>query len=252
MLSTSVKEFYDQQADGWNKSRQQSWAGLESILTNKLGIAELESVKTSTSLLELGCGNGRLISKHLELLPALTNYIGIDISAGLLGMAATSISKAINATGRDDQLSTKLLQADLTSKDWTEQLLAKSFDLVIMIATLHHIPAQTTPQLFAQISSLLKPGGLFIFSCWQFLPELKHLVLEGPALESYLETNQLKLADGDYILSWQKSSSYRYAHLYSQEGILALLPTTKLSLTHSFSADGRSGKLNEYYILQRQ
>ncbi len=248
MLSTSVKDFYDQQTVDWNKSRQQSWAGLESILTNKIGLPELENIKTATSLLELGCGNGRLLSNHLEMLPALTDYTGVDISSGLLGIAAGSISKVINATGRDGQISTKLLQADLTSRDWAEHLPNKNLDLIIMIATLHHIPAQTTPQLFAQISSLIKPGGLFIMSSWQFLPELEHLVLKGPALQQYLETSQLKLADADYILSWQKSSNYRYAHLYSEVDILPLLAPSRLSLLHKFSADGRSGKLNDSYI----
>ncbi len=252
MLSTSVKDFYDQQADDWNKSRQQSWAGLESILSNKLGIAELERIETATSLLELGCGNGRLLSKHLGLLPALTDYTGVDISSGLLGIAEKSTSSAVKTAGREGKLTAKLLQADLTFKDWAEQLSAKSFDLVIMIATLHHIPAKIAPQLFAQISGLLKPGGLFIFSCWQFLPELQHLVLKDPELHQYLDSKQLNLAGDDYILSWQKSTSYRYAHLYSEVDILPLLTPSRLSLLHKFSADGRSGKLNDYYILQRQ
>ncbi|HCW31121.1 TPA: hypothetical protein DGD59_00140, partial [Candidatus Collierbacteria bacterium] len=70
-IITSVKNIYDNIGKEFSSSRQYIWPDLKPYLKN---------VKSGSSVLDVGCGNGRLLLG----LPEKTKYTGLDISKELL------------------------------------------------------------------------------------------------------------------------------------------------------------------------
>ena len=58
---------------------------------------------------------------------------------------------------------------------------------------------------------------------------------------------------GDYLLGWQESECFRYCHSFEEDEIDTLVKSLGSSALECdrFSADGASGTLNRYVVLQR-
>ena len=59
--------------------------------------------------------------------------------------------------------------------------------------------------------------------------------------------------EGDYLLGWRNTpGAYRYCHSFSDEEIdfLAASVADRAECSARFRADGRTGSLNEYLVLQ--
>lgn len=131
-------------------------------------------------------------------------------------------------------------------------------DLTVSFGFMHHIPLPAWRVAF--IDALLdatKPGGLVCLSLWRFLSN------EGMAERANATTAQgiaelgldkLQFNEGDRLLGWKNEpGAYRYCHSFSDAEITALAESTseKATLKARFQADGRTGNLNEYLVLQR-
>lgn len=106
-------------------------------------------VKDKDKVLDLGCGNGRIIkgiNKQID-------YTGVDFSEGLVKIAEKEHSRA------------QFIVGDITcSKLWKK---LKKYDVVFCIAVLHHI-GDRKKQLFIlrQVKAALKPNGRVVLSVW--------------------------------------------------------------------------------------
>jgi len=136
----SVKKTYDLIGKEFSASRQYIWPDLKPFL---------DKVKSNSSVLDIGCGNGRLLLG----LPENTKYTGMDISRELLTEAKKAYPK-IN-----------FIEADITKESTWKNL--PLFDSVFCIAVLHHLPTQKD-QLFVlkQIKNHLKPKGKVLITAW--------------------------------------------------------------------------------------
>jgi cyclopropane fatty-acyl-phospholipid synthase-like methyltransferase len=96
-------------------------------------------------VLELGCGGGepctRMLAERFEV-------TGVDISAEQLGRARARIPGA------------RFVQADLT----TRELDRESYEAVVAIYVLNHVPRELLPGLLDRVAGSLVPGGLFLAS----------------------------------------------------------------------------------------
>jgi SAM-dependent methyltransferase len=101
------------------------------------------------NVLEIGCFNGTRNS--LWLARRCAYYIGLDLSPSAL--------KVLQSKLADEGLETK---AELRAGDLLEFTTAKRFDLVYAQGVLHHF--QHPEVLFPLIHSLMKPGGVLVFS----------------------------------------------------------------------------------------
>jgi SAM-dependent methyltransferase len=91
--------------------------------------------------LDVGCGRGALVRK---LAAYCGEVVGIDTDPGCIAQAMASVDLEQNTT---------FINADVL----THPLERNSFDFVVAVATLHHLPLRGGLQRF---SDLLRPGGV--------------------------------------------------------------------------------------------
>lgn len=109
----------------------------------------MDKVKPGSSVLDAGCGNGRLLMG----LPKDLKYTGLDISKALLSEAEKAYPNH------------KFIETDITKEQIWKHL--PQFDYIFCIAVLHHIPSEES-QLFLlnQIKKHLKPKGKVLVTAW--------------------------------------------------------------------------------------
>ncbi len=120
-------------------------------LLHRIVDTTLGSVNT---LLDLGCGDGALAESVLAR-HAGAKAVLVDFSGPMLVRA----KERFDGSGMD----VTLVAADLSEPSWTEALpVAQDYDLVISGFAIHHLEDSGKRELFQEIFSLLRPGGLFL------------------------------------------------------------------------------------------
>jgi tRNA (uracil-5-)-methyltransferase TRM9 len=202
-------------------------------------------------LLDLGCGNARFANFINSQLPAQQvqniEYLGVDFSVNFLEQSQSENSHNFAKY--------ELKQLDILKE--LDQLRGSKSDLVVMFGLIHHIPSlQIRKQFFKQVTELLNPNGLLIFTTWQYLdtPRLIKRVVDpetetGQYVYQRLGIKKTDLEVGDNILDWvKKVFSFRYSHYFSEAEISGYIADNNLELVHSFVCDGRDSKRNRYYV----
>jgi len=168
----------------------------------------LSGLKDGDSLLDVGCGNGRLIE---NLGNKNISYLGVDNSEELIKLAK------INYPEQNFKVLDILKLETLTQK----------FDLVISVAVLHHLPSQELRlEALKNLKSVTTPGGQIIFSVWKLWSNKKY--------QKYLWQNiwqkltfKSNLDFGDLLFPWKNNRgeavSERYYHAFTKRGLKRLL-----------------------------
>jgi len=161
------KEIYNQIAKDFSGTRKKSWQGFENFS---------QYVKAGDRVLDLGCGNGRMAdifqNKKVE-------YLGIDNSEELIKIARERFrdkSWIRFEVGDVIKLSSRGAEGDVgIPSDIEGDGIATvtsfprndNFNLVLMIAVLHHIPTKELRlKILQDAFTLLKPGGRLVISNW--------------------------------------------------------------------------------------
>jgi tRNA (uracil-5-)-methyltransferase TRM9 len=228
------KQFYQTFGGEFASTRQRLQPGVRRVL---------ERLNGGESILDLGCGNGELV-RELMRRGHRGPYIGVDFSPSLLEVARH---------GWEDAPAT-FLRADLNSADWDKKItasLSPPFDLVSAFATLHHIPnAENRLSILNKIHDLLRPGGQFIHSEWQFLNSDKL----SKRIQDWAEAG-LQAADvdpGDYLLDWRGGGrGLRYVHHFNETELEALANAAGFRVRNAFLSDGENGRLGLYQVWER-
>lgn len=135
------KTVYDAIADQFHSTRGYLWGDLEPLAAY---------AKSGDTILDLGCGNGRLI-QLFEKHDLDVTYIGQDQSEALISHAKDRFSAGQFLIG-------SMTQIDLPDK---------TVDAVYAIASFHHLPDDETRNACLQeIARVLKPGGMLVMSNW--------------------------------------------------------------------------------------
>ncbi len=199
------KEVYDRIAKDFSISRAASWPEFEYFKGY---------LQDGQEILDLGCGNGRL----LDLLKDYKiNYLGLDNSEKLINEAKS------RWPNQNFQVADVL---DLS-------FLNKKFDLVFLVATLHHIPsARLRAKVLREAYSVLKPGGKLLMTNWNlWQPKYLKYIIKYTLLkltEPYEEVNGIKMKDFDFqdvFIPWQKKY-LRYIHAFTELNIARLMKKT--------------------------
>ncbi|HCQ31595.1 TPA: hypothetical protein DIU27_04410 [Candidatus Collierbacteria bacterium] len=136
----SIRDTYNQIGANFSASRGYIWPDLRPFLAE---------VKENASVLDVGCGNGRLLLG----LPKKVTYTGIDFSTVLLEKAVEIHPNA------------HFIETDITKPDvWKDLPL---FDYIFCIAVIHHLNNRHD-QLFVlkEIKKHLNPGGKCLITAW--------------------------------------------------------------------------------------
>jgi cyclopropane fatty-acyl-phospholipid synthase-like methyltransferase len=105
----------------------------------------LARLPAGSTVLDLGCGNGipalREIAKEHKA-------VGVDVSARQADLARAHVPDA------------KVIHGDVQQLNFAPH----SFDAVVALYLLDHVPREEHASVFARVRSWLRPSGLFLFS----------------------------------------------------------------------------------------
>ncbi|MBL7156324.1 MAG: class I SAM-dependent methyltransferase [Candidatus Pacebacteria bacterium] len=219
-LLNKTQSDYNRIAEHFSKTRTSIWKELEYFL---------QFVSGGESVLDLGCGNGRLLNlfKDKNII-----YVGIDNSEKLIKIAEKN-QKATTAPpnhpfkGKD--YITKIKNQNEKSKFKKTKFIIGNgldlpfenncFDKIFSIAVLHHIPSpKFRLEFLKQAKRVLKPNGLLILTVWNLYHKkylkyhLKYFFLK--------LTGKSKLDFKDIFYPWKNQKSevltQRYIHCFTK------------------------------------
>ncbi len=193
-LVTKTRDDYNRISGHFSSTRQFVWPDIAEILDSL-------KIQKGMKILDMGCGNGRFAKFFID---KGADYYGHDISEKLIKIAKTNNPKGYYSCG-------DLLKTPFKTHE---------FDLVISVATLHHIPSnKLRSQAIIEMRRVLKPGGTIIISVWYFWSQLKYLKFilreEGRRIIGIS-----KLDFGDFMMPWrdekQVTQVERYMHSWKR------------------------------------
>jgi len=221
-----VKRNYDKIAVDFDTTRKKYlWPEL---------IKLTEPIKDGDKILDVGCGNGRLIE---ALKNKKINYLGVDNSEKLIEAAQINYKLTIN--------NYEFKVADILELD---KIPDKDFDYVFCIAVFHHLPGEDlTIEALRQMKNKLKPGGKIIITTWNFWSKdkFRRLILKYGLLK-IIGKNQFNF--GDILFDWKNNKgekiSQRYYHAFTKNELKKLAVRAELKIEKLYK-----DKYNYYLVL---
>ncbi len=198
-------------------------------------------------ILDLGCGNGEL-ALALEHSHFGGQYVGCDVSPGLLSVAKSHVSEGSILPSQKYQF----YLADLASPDWQTVIPNLPYNRALSFAVLHHFPGNDLRlQFLSHLHTLLvrhnDPQSFFIHSVWQFLnsPRLRLRIQPW----SRIGLSDEEVDPGDFLLDWRSGGQgLRYVHHFSEAELQELAKAAGFSIRQTFYSDGEGGNLGLYQV----
>jgi 2-polyprenyl-3-methyl-5-hydroxy-6-metoxy-1,4-benzoquinol methylase len=227
-------EFYAGFAEPFADSRTLSDPALTSILPY---------IPADARVLDVGCGNGRLALLLGQERPGAA-YTGVDAVPELIKVARAQ------ASALDISVEFRIL--DISQRGWSDPFRGESFDCIVTLAVLHHIPSFKLRALaLREMAELLAPRGRLLLSTWQFVDSdrLRRKIVDWAEIGIPAEA----LEPGDYLLDWnRRGRGLRYCHLVGETELRQLAAESGLSVRSTFRAGGRDGNLSLFAVLDRR
>ncbi|MFA5871704.1 MAG: methyltransferase domain-containing protein [Parcubacteria group bacterium] len=198
-ILSEIEKGYDSVADKFSSTRTFMWRDLDFIR---------DFVKPEDSILDFGCGNGRLAG---YLKNKYKRYIGFDTSRKLI-----NIAKEKHAGDK-----TEFLKLD---RDFQALPLENnSMDAIISIAVFHHFPGKVYRANAAkELYRVLRPGGTAIITVWN-LWQKTFWKYHFNAITQKL-TGKSNLDWGDTLIPFKSNAHIfnRYHHAFRKEELVSL------------------------------
>ena len=200
-LLKKTRQDYDLIAEQFSNTRRFIWKGFESLADYLL---------PKDKVLDLGCGNGRLLQifRDMEI-----GYTGVDSSEKLIAIAKQTYPNDTFQVAEAIDL----------------PFSPNSFDKVFSVAVLHHIPSEKLRIKFIEEAKrVLKPEGLLVLTVWDlwkkpgtFLKTAKFVLLK--------IFGKSKLDFKDIFVPWQKKTD-RYIHCFTKGELKKLVRKTGMKI----------------------
>lgn len=208
-ITEKVKDDYALIAQSFSDTRQFPWKDFDVFLPFYRGDADV---------LDLGCGNGRLLKflkKH-----GFKSYLGIDQVEELVEFA------------KDEHGESEFLVADISHLPDLD----KKYDAIFAIASFHHIPPVLQKRTLKSWDEMLKPGGYLFMTNWnlwqsKFWPFL---------LRAFVWPNY---GFRGVLIPWQDKVK-RYYYAFTKRQIKKLLANAGFEvLVNDYMCNGETAKL---------
>lgn len=156
-LKISYEDLYEAQARALPPTQSIGGGDYELYGRIELGVLLMEGLKPGHTLLDFGCGTGRLAVHAIPRLGADGRYIGIDISETMILNARALLRERIPSPA----CSVEFLHQ--TTPDFS--LPDKSVDLVCAFSVFTHMEHEDSYRYLRAARRIIKDGGRFIYSC---------------------------------------------------------------------------------------
>jgi len=245
-----VKKSYQQIAEDFAITRQKHlWPELLKLASQ---------VKDGQSVLDVGCGNGRLLKAFQD---RRINYVGVDSSEKLIEIAKSKFSIFNFQFSNKSQIQNiNFLVGDILELD---KIAEKDFDFVFCVAVLHHLPGKDLQiKALEQLKNKIKPGGppvsagadkragKIIITVWNLWSQkkfrkliLKQALFKLAKIFSLMSRRYGRDPDfalrtsgdfGDILFSWKNSQgekvSQRYYHAFTKRGLRKIVKIAGLKI----------------------
>lgn len=206
-IQEKVKQDYETIAEDFSQTRQFPWKDFDCFLPY---------YKAHFSVLDLGCGNGRLLQFLKKY--GYKSYLGVDQSPSLLNYARKAYPKE------------KFLLKDMTKP------LKEKFDALFSIASFHHLSPDQQLSTLKQWKQALKPGGFLFMTNWNLhAPRFWPLWLRSLLCPSY--------GFRGLLIPWQNQLR-RYYFAFSRRRLNRLLQKAGFKvLVNDYVRNGETAKL---------
>lgn len=207
-----VRHAYESIAAEYDE-RMAGQGALDQIFTDTETDFLLSRIRPADEVLDLGCGTGRFT---LSLAERASSVTGLDISPRMLAVTRGKLA--------DRGLNADLCEADMTSLPFADG----SFDAVVSMLTLMHLPREDRQQAFCEAARVLKPGG-------RLLIEVKNSVFERLFRGDRFVAVDVTDADAEQIVFTNARGGADLAapwHSFSPDEIASLSALAGLSLVH--------------------
>ena len=182
---------------GWRDPAQVDWyvERIDRLAPRLAGEAVLVEAlpPAPRRVLDLGCGDGRLAALVIEARPSVEDVVAVDSSPPMLERARERFA----GDGR----------VEVRAGDLREPLdVAEQFDVVVSGFAIHHLSHERKRQLFGEVRSSLRPGGLFanLEVVASATPELHRTFLD--AIGRTADDPEDQLADVESQLTWLRDA----------------------------------------------
>lgn len=200
---------YNKIAPLFSKTRGKPWDWI---------VEFLEKIPNESSVLDIGCGNGRNMVSIKE--EQKLTFKGVDSCQKFVDIAINN--------GKD------VILSDMCQLPFEDN----SFDAILSIASFHHLSTpERREQALLEMKRVLKPGGTILLSVWAMTQPQK-------------SKNYNKFQYGDNMVSWKNKEGdvkgERYYYIFQIDEL------TKLLLNAGFSIFGWKWNYgNEVIILKK-
>lgn len=226
-LNQINRDFYATTATEFDATRGRAWAGWERLAQ--------EITLPIVSVLDVGCGNGRFGVFMAEQQSDPLAYHGVDNSDKLLVFARETLSE-------HQHLTIELTEQDVILGD----LPSGEFGLVVLFGVIHHVPGFAQRQAFMQaLAERVTAGGYLAFAAWRFYEQERFR-------KRIVDWENIEVEQHDYLLDWRRGErALRYCHYVDDTEHEALIQATGCKMIADYRADGSTGDLNRYTVLQK-
>ncbi len=235
-LNQINQEFYARVGAHYDDSRRYTRRGWHTVLEH------IKPQPTPCRALDVGCGSAQFGVFLFEQFTQPPFYHGVDANAYLLEQARARLPAE----------AAEFTQIDFIADFDAFRALPGGYHLVTLHNVLHHVPAfARRAGLLEACAQKLRPGGLLIFTLWQFWEKEKWRARAIPwSTQPHIQAGDLETHD--YLLDWRRGErALRYCHYTDTDELEQLLHTLKgLTLVETFRADGKDDDLNRYVILE--
>ena len=222
-----VRRNYDEIAEQYNESRKKH---LEPLWNNLIKIAK--EVKEGGRVLDVGCGNGRLLQAFLG---RKINYLGVDANEKLLSLAKKNYPDY------------KFVKGDVLNLGEIPEI---GFDYIFCVALFHHLPGrETRARALKQIRNKIKNNGKIVITVWNMRGQKKfRKIIRKYFLLKLIKKNKMDF--GDILFSWKDNRgdavSQRYYHAFKKQELKRLIRKSGLKIERLYK-----DKFNYYAVLKK-
>lgn len=242
IIASLNRHFYQNIANDFSATRQSPWVGWQVL-------PKLIASKKNPKILDLACGNGRLCGFLSEQNQNI-DYLGLDADRQLLEIASKQFPQG------------KFRKHDLLSNQlWPTA--KQKFDLICIFGLTHHLSDnRQILDILSRSKKLLANDGHIVISNWQFADEPTRFrkntwtwkkIITSKKINLFTKLKMIyllsKMGGNEFLLDWQQGSAVRYARHIDQEQMEQIIEDAGLKIKEVFFSDGKSNRLNHYFVL---